>query len=433
MGCLFRCFRRAKADRSSINHPLSQPPGVNSNRVHDSKNRLSALFLSQEKADSSPFHHHREGSGLLDSIHIDQVLKNEAQLLKASATPIEIRKASEKLETPQRGEQFTSSQFHSWISGNPDAVFQLGEKTDEACKEVSEQTPSSSRGFMHLELYLFSSFVNISCMTDAHNSARVYTGYSDAGEESQESVGTEFRDAVDRSSKAPFTARNITGKMESVRLEGDFDQSFSPSASKNSTSKIPEKAGTMIPSNMESAFRGRPRIRSQFVHSASNLTENASIYKLPEDSDESLEQTKVQACKEKKETESPLSVTCEGKLEESSEKSSQNKTAVSTLTYGDRPIIGAAAAHWNEKEQSQISPKWWDGNGIPNSTNKYKEDQIVSWHATSFEERLEKALSEEGCQGFIPSRKLERTDEAERDTAISQLHHPAQSTSIVSF
>ena len=42
-------------------------------------------------------------------------------------------------------------------------------------------------------------------------------------------------------------------------------------------------------------------------------------------------------------------------------------------TPGDRPIIGLVAAHWNDNEPSHISPKWWDGNGIPNSTNKYKE------------------------------------------------------------
>ncbi|TKV91041.1 hypothetical protein SEVIR_9G068900v4 [Setaria viridis] len=61
----------------------------------------------------------------------------------------------------------------------------------------------------------------------------------------------------------------------------------------------------------------------------------------------------------------------------------------------DRPIIGMVAAHWKDKEPENFTPKWFDGNGIPNSTNKYKEDQKVSWHATPFEERLEKALSEE--------------------------------------
>lgn len=43
-------------------------------------------------------------------------------------------------------------------------------------------------------------------------------------------------------------------------------------------------------------------------------------------------------------------------------------------TPADRPIIGMVAAHWNKDGDSQAPPpKWWDGNGIPNSTNKYKE------------------------------------------------------------
>lgn len=39
----------------------------------------------------------------------------------------------------------------------------------------------------------------------------------------------------------------------------------------------------------------------------------------------------------------------------------------------DRPIVGIVASHWNPEELSHISPKWWDGNGIPNTTTKYKE------------------------------------------------------------
>ena len=71
----------------------------------------------------------------------------QAQLLKdcgtTPATPVKLRKASENLETPQRGKQFTSSQFDSWISSYSDVVFHLDEKTPEAYgEEVSEQTPS---------------------------------------------------------------------------------------------------------------------------------------------------------------------------------------------------------------------------------------------------------------------------------------------------
>ncbi|XP_020256242.1 uncharacterized protein LOC109833106 [Asparagus officinalis] len=47
--------------------------------------------------------------------------------------------------------------------------------------------------------------------------------------------------------------------------------------------------------------------------------------------------------------------------------------------------------------------KVWNGNGIPNTTTKYMEDKKVSWHATPFEERLEKALSDDK---LYPQRNL---------------------------
>ncbi|MCO5605076.1 hypothetical protein L7F22_059254 [Adiantum nelumboides] len=65
-----------------------------------------------------------------------------------------------------------------------------------------------------------------------------------------------------------------------------------------------------------------------------------------------------------------------------------------TILDEDRPILGTVAAHWNSSSSS--TKKWWDGKGIPNSTNKYKEDQKVSWHATPFEVRLERAISKQG-------------------------------------
>ncbi|XP_009771902.1 protein JASON [Nicotiana sylvestris] len=96
-------------------------------------------------------------------------------------------------------------------------------------------------------------------------------------------------------------------------------------------------------------------------------------------------------------------------------------------TPGDRPILGLVAAHWKDDENSHISPKkWWDGNGIPNSTNKYKEDQKVSWHATPFEERLEKALSQETSisqrKQFSGTTPITFNETEESDTAHSQVH-----------
>ncbi|KAL1555447.1 hypothetical protein AAHA92_11185 [Salvia divinorum] len=103
----------------------------------------------------------------------------------------------------------------------------------------------------------------------------------------------------------------------------------------------------------------------------------------------------------------------------------------------DRPILGTVAAHWNdaELEVPNDPPKWWDGNGIPNSTNKYKEDQKVSWHATTFEERLEKALSEES---LISHKKPPNTTapyelNEESDTATSHFQSSPRPGSVVSF
>ncbi|CAM8982878.1 unnamed protein product [Rhodiola kirilowii] len=105
-------------------------------------------------------------------------------------------------------------------------------------------------------------------------------------------------------------------------------------------------------------------------------------------------------------------------------------------TSADRPILGTVATYWNEEVESSAIPlKWWDGNGIPNSTNKYREDQKVSWHVTPFEERLEKALSEENS--ISQSRKhisgVHTDFEDEIDTAASRLQSLPHPKSVVSF
>jgi hypothetical protein len=48
------------------------------------------------------------------------------------------------------------------------------------------------------------------------------------------------------------------------------------------------------------------------------------------------------------------------------------KSVQSSRSIEDRPILGTVAAHWNNLSSSSTQ-KWWDGKGIPNSTNKYKE------------------------------------------------------------
>jgi hypothetical protein len=91
----------------------------------------------------------------------------------------------------------------------------------------------------------------------------------------------------------------------------------------------------------------------------------------------------------------------------------------------DVPIFATSGLNWDNDNPTPVLPKAWDGNGIPNTTTKYKEvcfhliliflfittqsiicafspfsfvvsqDKVVSWHATPFEERLLKVLSSE--------------------------------------
>ncbi|KAF8083145.1 hypothetical protein N665_0790s0008 [Sinapis alba] len=447
MACFLYCFRGRDRDDRSTSNLVSRSSLANSKKGQESENHLSALFRSGEKAASSPCLDKERFD--LDSIHIDKGLKDEARFLKACGTipetPIEIRKASQKLTSPQHS---GSSHFHSWISSSSALGFHVDESPTpiKACEDVgrpsstSEQTPSS-------------------CVISVRDNARITSAFNDADE--VESIGTAVKGELDRSARPMLTA----GKTKSVRFECDLEQSHSSNSSENSSSRKPEiggkisfilsspnptplklsdemqTPGTIYPANMESAGKGRPRIRSQFVHSVSSLVENGSIYKAQGDSHGSLEQAKWQVYKEQIDGETPTSETCGGKVEENSyEKQSKfeasfspwlnpinkdgNERApgVSAITPGDRPIIGLVAAHWNEDEQNEILPKWWDGNGIPNTTTKYKEDQKVSWHATPFEVRLEKVLSEEGGQSLFPRRKLEVMED-EEESDISKLQH----------
>ena len=241
---------------------------------------------------------------------------------------------------------------------------------------------------------------HISCVIDDGDTARISSASGDADEE--ESIGTAFKGELDRSGRPLFTA----GKTKSVRFECDLDQSQSSNSSENSSSRKPEMGGkstvsspnptplklsdemqtpgTVYPANMESARKGRPRIRSQFVHSVSNIMEDASLYNVHDDSYGSIEQEQIEG-------ETPTSATSDEKLSKFEASSSPSlypinedggedfgvlndiTPGVNAMTPGDRPIIGLVAAHWNENEQTEVSPKWWDGNGIPNSTTKYKE------------------------------------------------------------
>ncbi|KAJ6399226.1 hypothetical protein OIU77_019888 [Salix suchowensis] len=287
-----------------------------------------------------------------------------------------------------------------------------------------------------------------------------------------------------------LSATIVQCRNKSVRFECNFDTSSSKGSSSENSCQAPRKyespenltvskpspkptplqllddmqtPGTVFPANLETSANGKTRIMSQYVYSVLNPVESASQWKLLKEDDfnslqlsgeprESLEQSEIATPKpqrEVKESSSGKDLEVEASLsswvkppQSTLDGDSPNIDAASSKKFrfgraiGDRPIIGMVAAHWNENETSQISPKWWDGNGIPNSTNKYKEDQKVSWHATPFEERLEKALSEESVisqRKPISGRPVVYGECEESDTALSRLQTSTQSKSVVSF
>ncbi|PIA25108.1 hypothetical protein AQUCO_12500018v1 [Aquilegia coerulea] len=272
--------------------------------------------------------------------------------------------------------------------------------------------------------------------------------------------------------------KSVRFEFESDTAEENTKQSNSPGSCnvlKHSPYPTPLKLsdemqtpGTVYPICSENLVNGgRARIRSQYVCNVLNPVQNSSRlmevkeadpdnHKQVEGVTESLEQSELASSERSfvssrgrdkafckvvvneslsewlKPSSSPKNDNVQNRVSPSSGGSHSGKTPDI-----DRPILGTVAAHWNDEEHSRISPKWWDGNGIPNSTNKYNEDQKVSWHATPFVERLEKALSNESLvfQRNVSTEPIEFAENEESDTAVSRLtmagaKHPE---SVVSF
>ncbi|XWS36828.1 hypothetical protein CRYUN_Cryun20dG0119100 [Craigia yunnanensis] len=462
MGCFFACFR-VRDDRSRP-HLVSSSSKSTESAV--SRNRLSSLFLDEGKGDYP--------SNEWGSPQIDKGLKDEAKFLKACGTipetPAEIRKASQKFkQSPLCGGYSETSNFHSWLPNTSIDKFELDKESDQPPTPIKLFEALGSRSDSPEN-------TPTSCISNAANTGRFSMGSTE---------GSEAR-SFDKTVEIDIVSISAYGRNKSVRFECDSDASSSKSenggqnpkelgllgfqsASKPSPNPTPLKLsdkmqtpGTVFPSNLETLANGKTRIRPQYVYSVFKPIENASLLNAMKEEPFSSKEMlgELEESPERPENVTPkleVGVKQTSLVKESKEGSlsswlkpkqytidDRNKNLQATSrkiphfgrTPGDRPIIGMVAAHWNENVSSHISPKWWDGNGIPNSTNKYKEDQKVSWHATPFEERLEKALSDES---LISQRKhinqtpmaFDETDES--DTALSQLRPSSHSKTVVSF
>ncbi|KAJ7965046.1 Protein JASON [Quillaja saponaria] len=451
MGCFFSCFRIRDHRRLPSTHLVFESCRSKTSEAVISPNRLSSLFLTEEVEQSPCKDWKNPFSGTPEN---DKELKKEAKFLKACGTlmdtPVEIRKASAKLKVSPP--HMRSGEQH----------------------QVLQNTPNS-------------------CLSNAWNIGEISVGSTD--ESGMGSVNTAVRNYATLTEKngnllSPWqSTTDFQGRKKSVHFECDIlsssGSSLSETFSRNMrTSELPynqsackplhhptplklsdemQTPGTVFPAPLENLPNVKPRVRSQYVYSGLNPVENVSHWKLLEEDGFSSEQYSggLRYSTEHRENAAPKSELrlketlneryskVEASLsawlkplpsnpEENNDKSGlvSGKDAHFCRTPGDRPIIGIVAAHWNEDEPSRISPRWWDGKGIPNSTNKYKEDQKVSWHATPFEERLEKALSEET---YISQRKdvfgklIAFDENEENDTALSQFQSSTHAKSVVSF
>lgn len=212
---------------------------------------------------------------------------------------------------------------------------------------------------------------------------------------------------VCESDEAFFPSRSCSPENNSIQdlnkleLQGDFSVSKClPYPTPLKLTNDMQTPGTDFPATVENMANGKnARIRSQYVSSVLNPVATFSQWKVLKEEDsnnsdqlsnhvrDSLEQTPkledgVRETFDEKESKVHTSLSSWLKPPSSIQDGNNQMLGFGRRTPGDRPILGTVAAHWNEEEPSRISPKWWDGNGIPNSTNKYKE--VFLLHIVAF-------------------------------------------------
>ncbi|OIS96455.1 PREDICTED: protein JASON-like [Nicotiana attenuata] len=452
-----------------------------------SRNRSPLSSLLTEDKDETNTLGCEEGENQSSDRPIAQLdtndLRNQAKFLKACGTlpetPAEIRNCSVKckdLSAPmEKGEPL---KFNSWPS---DATFQKlisNSLPDQPTPIRTDGVNKQSGSLVHTPS---------SCLTDGQSDQSFSKNSIDGSGNSNTPIFIKVNANLalnDNTASAalPVTAPTSPYRYRSVHFESESDiSSMSSKCISSETSQSSEQSessgdynaskyspyptplkltdemqtpGTIFPAYLDHmGIAKTARIRSQFVYPVLNPVDNASqlnellnedSYSTQDSNSRLLSSHTTDSDQRPDEANLISDLGIYRFTETSVDKDSkplsinqvQSKQHLGSVyggenvhygrTPGDRPIIGLVAAHWNDDETSRISPKWWDGNGIPNSTNKYKEDQKVSWHATPFEERLEKALSQETN---IPQRtQLSETlpialgETEQPDTAISQKH-----------
>ncbi|KAJ8527880.1 hypothetical protein K7X08_015331 [Anisodus acutangulus] len=452
MACLFGCFKIKDVTLPQSNR-VSQYTPTKEHLVSRNRSPLSSL-ITEENDETNTLGCKEMENKSVDTpmTQLDKnELRNQAKFLKACGTlpetPAEIRNFSMKckdLSAPM--EEVEPLKFNSWPSDSIYQKLNSNSLPDQPTPVRTDGVKNQSGSMVHTPT---------SCLTDGQSGESLSKRSIEGSGNSNTPIFIEVKANLASNNNMALAATPITAptsqyRYRSVHFESESDLSSMSSkcvssetsqsskqsessgnynASKYSPYPTPLKLtdemqtpGTVFPAYFDRmGIAKNARIRSQYVYPVLNPVDNASQLKELSDEDSYSTQDSNSTLLFSHTTDSDqrpeeanliselgMSAFRETATNKESKPPSfsqvQNKQRLGTVygenvhygrTPGDRPIIGLVAAHWNDDETSRISPKWWDGNGIPNSTNKYKEDQKVSWHATPFEERLEKALSEE--------------------------------------
>ncbi|WVZ60753.1 hypothetical protein U9M48_010734 [Paspalum notatum var. saurae] len=420
MGCLFGCFRASGGGgevKGGGGHPA--PPSLAPVTSHQdaagrrtrppSRNALSAVFLREDEGSRVEQTASSWADQRSERKVIDQEVEPKAIIQTCCGTLLEITNEIER--KPKNADSVQQKETHS---GCLPAMFD-DLHFMEALKVENCETPSRShQSSTVLDAMSFSktnhelqasatplanNMEELTCENNTEACAQEEEHQAlDPADFEECGVSKEDFCQPEQSEADPKCANNDTMVSMEISISDECSLFQSSEGSVSSSSKIRD---TMNTSSVESSLRTEAAILATRKKVPMN---NNSEVELPSLSDWLKPPNPKKAFRDEALT---------GDRSHSARSSDE-----------DRPIIGMVAAHWKDKEPAKFTPKWWDGNGIPNSTNKYKEDQKVSWHATPFEERLEKALSEEkllserNCSSRKASQLLEVEDE-ESDTAES--------------
>ncbi|GAB2242831.1 hypothetical protein Droror1_Dr00019606 [Drosera rotundifolia] len=446
MGCFFDCFRvrdnnkqkqKQKQKRNRFQHnpnPRIVSDSVPTKEGPAIRNQLSSLLLSGDEADVLVV---KDRENLIrrstwsESENDDRELRDEAKFLKACGTlqetPAEIRKLSKKLKDSRPNDPKTeASNFHSWLPDTSTSVLIDGDKQlDESINSSNQR--EESRTYEVSE----TNFSPISCVLNKedgipdfissqgnHGEPQV-SGISETAESSVSTATPVSKKQTHKSVR--FESEPVLSKS-SPQVRGPDEEKLELAGNKSAKIRSPcptplkltdemQTPGTVFATNL--GTRTNARIISQYVHTApyppkgladgSVLEQDGATMPLSSITDKEADDQQENHASKSEVNQEETSANKELKADLGSSdwlkppKDSPGAARPRVSNHGDRPILGLVAAHWKEDELlPRVSPKGVTGNGIPNSTTKYKEDQKVSWHATPFEVRLEKALSEEG-------------------------------------